>query len=173
MRAFSLVFGLAILVLLSLAPVANASVIVTEDPVTFSGGLYHYSLTVQNNDPIELLLLDIVVPPGPGVVQNIAAPFDFVATFDQTLGFATFVKNIVVPFGPTPISGFTFDSPLLLNLTEFQTTFLNVNGELGTGVGAITPAIPEPSSVALAAIGGLALLGYRMRRPCPMSLGNK
>jgi hypothetical protein len=147
------------------AGAARAQVTVTPS-VTFSNGLYHYDYSVTSTLANDIPLIDVDVAPQADAVQNLMAPSGFQATFDPGLGEVTFLEDTST-FGSTPVSGFTFDSPLPAIATQFHALTVDDNGGLSTLSGpTLGPQVPEPGQVALLAafsLSGTLLLRRRNR----------
>jgi hypothetical protein len=153
---------------IGLAGSAQAQVIVS-DTVTQSGGLYHYDYTVTNDSASDLLFLDIAAPPDPTAVQNPMAPAGYDISFDSGLGLVSLLEDtdpFFNPqfFGPTPVSGFTYDSPFAPMDTTFTAYTEDVNNNLV--VLASGSVVPEPGAASAYLICGAtgALLLRRRQR---------
>jgi hypothetical protein len=142
-----------------------ATVDVSVDVTSISGGLFQYDYTVA--DPTgELFDLDIAVPLGI-TVSGLAAPggndassaFNVVNDSDSAIQFVSFVENLGT-FTATPESGFIFDSPTGPGATTFDANLITDSGivvQTGSTTGPVQAATPEPSSLAVCAAAGVAL----------------
>lgn len=164
-KLFGLLFALCALV----APSSvRAQVVVSLDPVSFSGGLFNYDYTITNTSMDDLIALDIAVPmgldPSTFVLTTPGAPGDFTALYDSGLGVVTFVEGNALFTPGLPISGFGIDSPLAPGDTTFTGLFPAFGAFSGPTVGPQT-VVPEPGplAVGLALASGLALVRRRRR----------
>jgi hypothetical protein len=122
--------------------------------------MYQYDYTVTNGTADDLFDLDISVTPGI-VISGLTAP----------MGLVSFLEN-TASFGPTPATGFIFDSSFPPAGTTFTANLqdpatFDILTSSGTTQGPVVT--PEPSSLTLCALGGAALL-WRRRWYAPASL---
>jgi hypothetical protein len=134
---------------------------VTVTPVVTpeGGGLFDYDYTITNETGNDLPVLDISVTPGL-TIQDLQAPAGFLTAYDSGLGLVSFLEDTGA-FGPTPLSGFEFDSSVPPGPTTFTATFFDGSTTTGTTQG---PVVPEPASFTLFAAGGAVMLFLRRRR---------
>jgi PEP-CTERM motif-containing protein len=148
------------------AGLAHAGTVDVSALVTPEGPLFQYDYTVTNNDPTvdDLPVLDIAVTPGISIT-DLTAPSGFETAYDSVLGLVSFLEN-TQSFGTAPISGFMFDSSVAPAATTFTANLLDLNTfEIVTQSGSTQgPVVPEPSSLAACAVGGLALVFWRRRK---------
>jgi hypothetical protein len=150
------------LYLFAFSGVVQAALITVTPTVTPDGLLYEYDYSVINNSGDDLEVLDIAVTPGSAILNLKAAP-GFDDAYDSILGLVSFLENTSV-FGPTAISGFTFDSSLAPSATTFNGTLLDANFNVLTIGGPTTgPVAPEPGYLPLL-VFGVPLFLYRKRR---------
>jgi len=145
----------------------DGNVTVTDVVTPISGGLFQYNYSVTDGT-MQLAVLDIAVTVGVPI-SGLATPGSslFTATID-TVGsgsseqeFVSFLENNGV-FSSTAEPGFIFDSPIGPSATTFGITLFD--GTTGTGGGITAPIVtPEPSYLAVAALGLSALLFWRKR----------
>ena len=155
--------------------IANANTITTADGtisvtavVTSIGPLFQYDYTVADATG-ELAVLDIQVTPGadisglsaPGGSSAFNTTIDTVNTSDGQEEFVSFLENNGT-FSSTPESGFIFDSSIAPHDSTFDVTLFD--GTIGSGNvrGPLVPT-PEPSSLALSALGVAAIIFWRKR----------
>ena len=168
-RIAILAVALAIAALFSTAT-AQAQLLVTAQVNEISVGTFQYDYTVTNNTGQDIYLIDIGTAQDPLAVQNLTVPAGFESAFDPGLGLVTFLENTST-FGPTPTSGFEFDSPFGPGATFFDGDYidLNFNNQVISGSTVGPVATPEPENVAmliaLAASGTL----FIARRLCNLS----
>lgn len=83
-------------------------------------------------------------------------------TFTWTVRFSgiSFVEEVGLLLFNPPTVGASFDD-FWVKVDDAWTTFLIDNGSTPANFNAQVRAVPEPSTYALALIGGVALLGYR------------
>src|SRR5262249_10049296 len=97
-------------------------------------------------------------------IQNLTAPAGFQAVYDPGLGLLTFLEDSTL-FGPAPVSGFAFDSPVAPAPTLFSGLVLDGNGGLTTASGSTLGPVPEPGSLTLlCALGSGGILWIRRRK---------
>jgi hypothetical protein len=146
------------------AVAAHAGTITVTPSVTTAGSLFHYSYTVTNGTGNDMAVLDIAVIPGAGTIQGLATPSGFVSAYDSVLGLVSFLEDSSF-FGPSPVSGFTFNSRFGPGSTTFTGTFTDGSTLTGatTGPVAALTAVPEPGTPALLA-GALAAVFFWRRR---------
>jgi hypothetical protein len=141
----------AVSLFLALLTTGGASAQLTVTPfVTPNAGMYHYDYTITNLTAFEVLLIDIRVAASVPAVQNLVAPVGFQAAFDPGLGLVTFLQDTDA-FGPVPVSGFAFDSPLGPSASEFTGYYLDGNS-LATITGPTAAPIPEAGTFAALAV---------------------
>jgi hypothetical protein len=143
--------------------IAQASTVVVTPVVTPNGALFQYDYSISNGTADDLAVLDIAVTPGV-TIQDLTAPNGFDTAFDSGLGLVSFLEN-TASFGPAPLSGFIFDSPVAPAATTFTATLFDPNTlDVSTVSGSTQgPVVPEPSELAPCALAGAALLFWRKR----------
>jgi hypothetical protein len=154
--------GSAVLGFLVMAQAAHAGLIVQSAVSAASGGGFHYEFSIENSGPEEFAILSLNAPTlDPLIAASLVVPMGFTAFYDAGLGFVDFLADISFGVGPQ-LSGFGFDSeagPLAGFFNVF--TALDLAGNEFTG--RVAP-IPEPTTLALIAFGGVLLTGSRARR---------
>jgi len=147
---------------------ADGSVTVTDVVTPISGSLFQYDYTIADGTGL-LAVVDIAVTPGISI-SGLATPggSDFTGTIDTVSTphgpeeFVSFLENNGT-FTAAPESGFIFDSPVAPSLSTFDVTLFD--GTTGSGGIQAPVATPEPGSLALCALGAVALLFWRKRWP--------
>lgn len=166
------------LLLLSGAP-SWAVPIVQSNVTPIGGGLFHFEFSVTNNTIDDIVLVSVDVPTGDASIgATLLAPLGFLASYDSGLGIIDFLEGTDLFSVGTTITGFSFDSVLGPGNGEFDDfSGLTVNGDTfsGTVETIVVAAVPEPSPVALVALGAAVLIGLRVRhqskwRPSPTIL---
>jgi hypothetical protein len=143
----------------------DGSVTVT-DVVTQMGSQFQYNFTITDNSTAGLAVLDIAVTPHI-TITSLTTPGGanaFTSAYDPVLGLVSFVANLS-SFSSTPLSGFVFDSPVGPAPDNFAVTLFDAN--TGTSaIGAVQGpvAAPEPSTLALGAIGCIVVFAIRRKR---------
>jgi hypothetical protein len=102
-----------------------------------------------------------------GVVPSLSASttFDFAFFSDTETGTMTVPSAFLNPEGNTPIILREGDGGPF-SITTYLNPSLQQSGVTGTFQSDVEPTgVPEPSTLALLAIGGASLAGYRWRRP--------
>jgi hypothetical protein len=151
--------------LVALSGVMRAGPITVTSIVTPLGPLFQYNYTITNNSGDDLEVLDIAVTPGISITGLTATP-GFTDAYDPVLGLVSFLEDTST-FGPTPISGFIFDSSLAPKPTTFNGTLLDANFNLvNTGGNTTGPVAPEPGYLLLLIVW-VPLFLYRYGRPRP------
>jgi hypothetical protein len=155
--------------------IAQADVITTADgPITVTdvvtpiGPLFQYDYTVADGTGL-LAVLDIAVTPNvpisgitaPGGSSAFTSTIDTVGSGSGQQEFVSFLENNAI-FPSSPESGFIFESSVAPSDSTFGVTLFD--GTTGTGGGITAPIVtPEPSYLAVAALGLSALLFWRKR----------
>ena len=141
------------------SPVVNPSVI-------FSGGMYTYDYTVQNNTASGLLGFSLTIP---GIINSIQSPTGWDGA-TLVLGTDTLAQWVslddpsdIPPSGS--LSGFVITSLFpsgTVSFTVLNETFTESSGQTS---GPVAPSgVPEPSSATLLLIGsGLLALVFRVK----------
>jgi hypothetical protein len=130
--------------------------------VSSLGPLFQYNYTVADGTG-QLAVLDIVVTPGIAI-SGLTGPggaADFATAYDPVLGLVSFLENGAV-FTATPESGFIFDSSIAPSASNFGVTLFD--GTTGSGNVQAPVIVPEPSALALCALGFAAVLFRRKAR---------
>jgi len=157
--------GVLALSLAALSGVMRAGPITVTSTVTPLGPLFQYNYTITNNSGDDLEVLDIAVTPGIAIT-GLTAAAGFTDAYDPILGLVSFLENTST-FGPTPISGFIFDSSLAPRPTTFNGTLLDANFNIVNLGGTTTgPVAPEPGYLPLLIVG-VPLFLYRYGRSRP------
>ena len=141
---------------------ASAATITVTPTVTTVGALFKYSYSISNTGSDDSFLIDIPVS---GPITNLKTPAGFTSAFDSGLDLVSFLENTSM-FGPTPVSGFSFQSPFAPSPVLFQATLLsNTTGDLYTLSGPTQSPVPEPGYFPLLLLMGTAcLITIRGRR---------
>ncbi len=155
--------GLQLLLLTGL--IAPAQALQIQSLATDLGGLFHYDVTVLNDDPIpELLLVSISdAPLGDGLIESsLTAPSGFLASYNAGLGLLDFIADTtpIFPSGPTGLFSFDSSAPPDAALTTYEA--IDLSGELFTGTvdSRLVRAVAAPGVPALFTLG-LVLLAHR------------
>lgn len=136
----------AVLLMLG-SSLGSAATVTVSATVTTSGDLYKYAYSIANYTPDDSFLIDIPVPKYSDAVVDLTAPAGFESAFDSGLGLVSFVENTSM-FGPTPTTGFSFESPDAPGSVKFDATLLSSStGSLYTIAGPTTAPVPEPNQV--------------------------
>jgi hypothetical protein len=143
----------------------DGTVTLTDVVTPIGGSLFQYDYNVADETGL-LAVLDIAVTPGIDI-SGLTAPggaFDFTSTIDTVdtaegpEEFVSFLENNGA-FMAAPESGFIFDSPIAPRASTFDVTLFDGTTGVGSVPGPV--ATPEPSSLALCALGVAALLFWR------------
>jgi hypothetical protein len=148
------------------AGIAQADLVDVTAVVTPNGPLFQYDYSISNASADDLFDLDIAVMPGV-TIENLSAPAGFETAYDPGLGLVSFLENTAT-FGPTPLAGFIFDSPVAPAGTTFDANLQNLDTfDISTVSGNTQGPVPtpEPASLTLFASGAAALLFWRKRFP--------
>ncbi len=147
--------------LLFLSCLANAGTVTVSSTVTPVGALFQYAYSIANTTPDDAFLIDI--PVSGGMVENISTPLGFKSAYDSGLGLVSFLEDTST-FGPTPQSGFSFDSPGRPGAGMFEATLVNGAGALYTISGTTAVPTPEPAYLPLFALLVPAVILIARRR---------
>ncbi len=138
---------------------ASRADLVLSPMITSSNGVFTYDYTIMNDTSMDLALVNLFVPAGPGEIMNVMAPSGFQGVYDSGLGIVTFLSDsstITSGFSGDGFSFQTTDAPGTIN-----TSALSLTGDslVGTAVGPV----PEPGSMAFLAGAGSLFAGTILR----------
>ncbi len=163
-RSTACLLALGLLTGAALTEHSQAAVFITSN-VSFNIGtsLYQYSYSVQNTEPMDLILVTIPANPASAVV-GIMAPIGFDLTFDPSQGVLNLNEDSSIftaqTFGTgTTVAPFQFNSPLAPGNVTYSA--FDVGGNEFTGV--VQSPVPEPSASLLAGLVGLVAVSKRRR----------
>jgi len=155
----------ALLTALALPGAAHAQLTLTPTITNLAGGLFRYEYSVNNTSLFDFSAISIAVIAAPETVQSLVAPTDFNAFFDPGLGQVDFVEDLQDFNAGTTIAGFAFNSPFAPQSSPFTALRLDESGNPVTFAGTVlAPAIPEPATALLLAIGLAGITVMRIRR---------
>jgi len=167
-RGFCLPLATALLAIAATADCARAGMLTTLSVSTkaVAGGLTEYDYTLSNlsASTVDASFLFIAVDTTANLTALTAAPgWDIsYATGDQAVAFTSPDPSVDIVPGST--GSFSFDSPLLPFLADYQAAGIDGNGNFVTNDGVILSAnVPEPASAVLLAAGALGMLVFHRR----------
>ncbi|MDP0491920.1 MAG: PEP-CTERM sorting domain-containing protein [Verrucomicrobiota bacterium JB023] len=153
----------AFLGLLAAGTVSASTVLVNIDYLTLGDGSFQYDVTVVNDCPDDLINVNFPDAPVNDFLLPSTAMSPVGFTIDYDPGFGTLDLNAEASnfVAGSSVSGFSFqteaDPSFFASFQGFTDTFGEFSGTSTVNL------IPEPTSAALVALGGLALLRRRRK----------
>jgi len=107
-RVLSTCFFLA----LALTAQTTSAIPIVNLDVTQSGANYHYEVSIDNGEAVDLILVSLFNTPLSDalITASLTAPAGFLASYDSGLGIIDFLGNTSDFLPGTITSGFSFDS---------------------------------------------------------------
>jgi hypothetical protein len=146
-----------------LAPPAQA-LMVSAIAEALGGGVFHYSFSVNNDDPDDYAIVSIVDAPtgDPLIDASLITPTGFLASYDGGLGIVDFLADTADFVTGTTVGPFAFDSTSdpAVNFLTFEA--LTLTGNPVSGDVTIIPVPGAGGLIVLAVALGLLAAGRRI-----------